>query len=81
MATSSMWMKNTMRPPKRSVIRPSGRRTREPVRIGRATIRPNWDSLRPSSSLMRMPMIENIVHTAKFTAKDKVLMPRTEYCF
>ena len=49
--------------------------------IGRATIRPNWDSLRPSSSLMRMPMIENIVHTAKFTAKDKVLMPRTEYCF
>ncbi|MOA25570.1 hypothetical protein D3C78_1463040 [compost metagenome] len=76
-----MCTKNTMRPPKRSVSRPSGRRISEPVRIGSATIRPNCASLRPSSSLMRMPMIENIVHTAKFTANDSVLMPSTEYCF
>ena len=81
MATSSMWMKNTRRPPKRSVIKPRGKRTSEPVRIGNATIRPNWASDSPSSSLMRIPMIENIVQTAKFTANASVLMPSTEYCF
>ncbi|MCY1400351.1 hypothetical protein D9M71_154300 [compost metagenome] len=53
----------------------------EPVRIGSATIRPNCASLSPNSSLMRMPMIENIVHTAKFTANESVLIPSTEYCF
>ena len=30
---------------------------------------------------MRMPMIENMVHTAKFTAKAKVFIVRTETCF
>ena len=48
------------------------RRISEPVRIGVPTSRPNWVSLRPSSCLMRMPMIEKIVQTAKQTVKDNV---------
>ena len=47
-------------------------RDSEPVRIGVPTSRPNSVSLSPSSSLMRMPMIEKIVHTAKQTVKARV---------
>ena len=46
--------------------------TSDPVRIGVPTRRPNSVSLRPSSSLMRTPMIEKIVHTAKQTVKATV---------
>ena len=53
----------------------------EPVRIGVATSRPNSVSLRFSSALMRMPRMENMVHTAKFTAKAMVLRVSTEICF
>ena len=67
-----------MRPPKRSVSMPSGRRTREPVRIGVATSRPNSVSFSPSSRLMRMPMIENMVQMAKLTVKANVFIVRTE---
>src|SRR5689334_10609519 len=47
-------------------------RTSEPVRIGMPIRRPNWVSLRPSSALILMPMIEKIVHTAKQTVKAMV---------
>ncbi len=60
---------------------PSGNRTSEPVRIGVATSRPNSVSLRLSCCLIRMPMMENMVHTAKFTAKAKVFIVSTEICF
>ena len=73
-------MKKTVRPPKRSVRMPSGRRVIEPVKIGVATSKPNSVSFKPSWDLMRMPMTENIVHTAKLTVKAKVFMARTEYC-
>ena len=51
-------------------------RTSEPVRIGVPTSRPNWVSFSPSSSLMRTPMMEKIVHTAKQTVKAMVDMRR-----
>jgi hypothetical protein len=47
-------------------------RTSEPVRIGVPTSRPNSVSESPSSSLMRTPMIEKIVQTAKQTVKAMV---------
>src|SRR5262249_22950800 len=52
-----------------SVQIPSASRISEPVKIGVPTSSPNWVSLRPSSCLMRMPMIAKIVHTAKQTVK------------
>jgi hypothetical protein len=48
----------------------------DPVKIGVAISRPNFVSLRPSSPLMAMPMIEKIVQTAKHAAKANVLMHR-----
>ena len=57
---------------------PSGSRMSEPVRIGVATSRPNSVSLRFSSFLMRMPMIENMVQMAKLTVKANVFIVRTE---
>ena len=74
-------MKKTIRPPKRSVSSPSGRRVREPVRIGVATSSPNSVSLSPSSPLILIPMTENMVQTAKFTANATVFMVRTDSCF
>src|SRR5512141_1690294 len=59
---------------------PSGRRTREPVRMGVATSRPNSVSLRLSSALILIPMTENITQTAKFTAKASVLADSAEIC-
>ncbi len=52
----------------------------DPVRIGVATSKPNSVSFRPSWDLIRMPMTENIVQTAKLTVKANVFMARTEYC-
>jgi len=69
-----------MRPPKRSVSKPSGRRTREPVKTGVAASRPNWVSLSCSSSLMGTPNTANIIHTIKQTVKASVLMPSTKPC-
>src|SRR6266700_2571571 len=48
---------------------PKAMRTSEPVRIGVPTSKPNSVSLSPSSSLMRTPMMEKIVHAAKQTVK------------
>jgi len=46
-----------------------------------ATSRPNSVSLRDNSCLILMPMTENMVQTAKFTANATVFMVRTESCF
>jgi uncharacterized membrane protein len=71
---------NISRPPNCSVRMPRKMRLTEPIRIGVATSRPNWLSLRPSSVLMRGPMIEEIVHTAKQTVKAKVERTRALHC-
>ena len=55
-------------------------RDSEPVRIGVPTSRPNSVSLSPSSLLMRMPMIEKIVHTAKQTVKARVDIQSARAC-
>lgn len=69
-----------MRPPKRSVHMPSGRRMSEPVSTGVAASRPNCVSLRPSVCLMGIPITANIIHTAKHTVNDAVLAATTEIC-
>ena len=55
------------RPPYWSVQTPRKTRISDPVRIGVPTRSPNWVSLRPSCFLIWMPMIANIVQTAKQT--------------
>ena len=55
-------------------------RTSEPVRIGVPTSRPNSVSLSPSSSLMRTPMMEKIVQTAKQTVKAMVDIQSARPC-
>ncbi|MCY1342772.1 hypothetical protein D9M68_244150 [compost metagenome] len=69
-----------MRPPKRSVSMPSGRRTSEPVSTGVEAIRPNWVSLSASSSLIGTPSTANIIHTMKQTVNAAVLIPSTSPC-
>ena len=75
-----MTMGKTTRPPYRSVQIPRKIRLNDPVRIGVATRRPNSVSFKPKSSLIWMPMIENIVQAAKQTAKEKVLSERALFC-
>ncbi|MNH14894.1 hypothetical protein D3C79_744950 [compost metagenome] len=77
---ASISRKNTLRPPKRSVNSPSGRRTSEPVSTGVAASRPNWVSLSWSSSLIGTPSTANIIQTMKQTVKASVLMPSTRPC-
>jgi hypothetical protein len=55
---------------------PSGMRRSDPVKIGVAISRPNPVSLRPSSPLMPMPMMEKIVQTTKHAANANVLTHR-----
>src|SRR6185295_372064 len=74
----SMRMKKTMRPPKRSVHMPSGRRIREPVSTGIATRMPNCVSFRPRVCLIGMPITANIIHTMKHTVKAVVLAVTTD---
>ena len=78
-AVRSIWAEKTSRPPYFSVQTPRNRRVTEPVRMGVATRRPNWDSVRPSSPLLATPMMENIVHTAKQAVKAIVLRPRARF--
>ena len=66
----------TIRPPYWSVQIPRKMRLRDPVRMGVATRIPNSVSLSPRSCLMRIPMMEKMVHTAKQTVNAKVLTPR-----
>ena len=47
-------------------------RISDPLRIGVPIRSPNWVSLNPSSCLIRMPMIEKIVQTAKQMVKERV---------
>src|SRR5690554_4211913 len=58
---------------------PRKRRLIEPVRIGVAISRPSWVSVRPSSSLIRMPMMEKMVQTAKQRVNAKVDKPSARY--
>src|SRR4051812_35014678 len=51
---------------------PRKMRDSDPVRMGVPTSSPNSVSFSPSSSLMRTPMIEKIVHTAKHTVNESV---------
>ncbi len=74
----SIRMKNTMRPPKRSVHMPSGRRISEPVSTGSATSTPNCVSLRPRFCLIGMPITANIIHTMKHTVNAVVLAVTTD---
>src|SRR6185436_8295185 len=74
----SIRMKNTMRPPKRSVHIPSGSRISEPVSTGSATSTPNCVSFRPRFSLIGMPMTANIIQTMKQTVKAVVLAVTTD---
>ena len=74
----SMRMKNTMRPPKRSVHMPSGSRIREPVSTGSATRMPNCVSLRSRFFLIGMPITANIIHTMKHTVNAVVLAVTTD---
>ena len=71
-------MKNTMRPPKRSVQTPSGTRMREPVSTGMAVSRPNCAFVRPRVFLMGTPMTPNIIQTMKHTVNASVLTTRTD---
>ena len=48
--------------------------------MGVAIRRPNWVSDKPRSSLIRMPMMEKMVHTAKHRVKANVDRPRARYC-
>ena len=66
----------TMRPPYWSVQIPRKMRLKDPVRIGVATRMPNSVSLSPRSCLMRIPMMEKMVQTAKQTVNANVLTPR-----
>ena len=50
----------------------------EPVRIGVAISNPSWVSDSASSSLMRMPMMEKMVQTAKHRVKAKVESKKVE---
>ncbi|MNW05376.1 hypothetical protein D3C71_2016140 [compost metagenome] len=59
---------------------PSGRRTSEPLSTGVAASRPNWVSLRSSSSLIGTPSTANIIHTMKHTVNAVVLIPSTSPC-
>ena len=76
----SISTRNTLRPPKRSVSRPRGRRASEPVSTGVAANRPNCVSLSWSSSLIGTPSTANIIQTIKHTVKASVLMPSTKPC-
>ena len=53
----------------------------EPVSTGVATRMPNSVSFRLSIFLMGMPMIANIIHTAKHAVNASVLSVSTEICF
>ena len=79
-AVVSIGMPNTQRPPYLSVHIPRKSRLIEPVRMGVAISRPNWVSDSPRSSLMRIPMMEKMVHTAKHRVKAKVDKPSARYC-
>ena len=68
-----------IRPPNCSVQTPRKMRLMEPVKTGVATRSPNCVSLSPSSCLIRTPMIEKIVQTAKHTVNAKVLSPKARY--
>ena len=67
-----------MRPPKRSVEMPKGRRNNAPVRTGVAVSSPNSVASRPSFSRIGIPVTPNIIHTAKQIVKAQVVTSRTE---
>jgi len=75
-AVSSICEVKTMRPPYFSVQTPRINRLSDPVRMGVATSRPNWNSVSPSSALISIPMIEKMVQTAKQAVNAIVLNPR-----
>ncbi|MBP1293962.1 putative membrane protein [Bradyrhizobium elkanii USDA 61] len=51
---------------------PSTSRINDPLKIGVPTSKPNSVSFSPSSCLIRIPMIEKIVQTAKQIVKEIV---------
>ena len=67
----------TFRPPIRSVIMPDGSRHSDPFRTAAAMIQDSWTSLRSYSSLMGLPRIPNISHTANSRVKPIVDRLRT----
>ncbi|MCY1310803.1 hypothetical protein D3C84_828350 [compost metagenome] len=69
-----------MRPPKRSVSMPSGKRTSDPLSTGVAASRPNWVSLSCSRSLMGTPSTANIIQIMKQMVNAAVLIPSTSPC-
>src|SRR5690625_4849474 len=75
---SSIKTKKPGRPPKRSVHAPSGRRTKEPVKIGRAVKKPNCVAVSPSSSAIGTPISPNTVQTMKQTVNANVFAVSTE---
>jgi hypothetical protein len=79
-AARSMTSVYTRRPPNWSVQMPRATRLIAPLKIGVPIRRPNCVSLRPSSLAIRTPMMENIVHTAKHTAKAIVDIQRARPC-
>jgi len=71
-----MTSENTRRPPYWSVQMPRKTLVSEPVRMGVPTSRPNCVSVSPSSCLIRTPMMEKMVHTAKHVVNATVLIVR-----
>ena len=61
----------------RSVIMPAGSRHSEPLSTAAAMIQESWTSLRPNSSLIGLPRMPNISHTANSRVKPMVERVRT----